>query len=102
MVYNEDNKTSISKGANQMINQSIEMVVFTDKTGIMQPLRFRITDENGTNQVVKIEKYQERKEDFFSKGKRIFDCLVILNDTKRKAEIWYDKASMKWLLYNPK
>jgi hypothetical protein len=68
----------------------------------MQPVRFRITDEHEEEQVVKIENYQERKSDNFTKDKRIYDCLVIVNGVKKRAEIHYNISSMKWVLYNLK
>lgn len=85
-----------------MINQPLEMLVVTDPNGKMQPVRFKITDEHDQEQVIKIEKYQERKPDNFTKDKRIFDCLVIVNGVKRRAEIHYIIGSMKWVLYNLK
>jgi hypothetical protein len=85
-----------------MINKPIEMIVVANPDGTMQPLRFKIKAEDESDQVIKIEKYQERKQDGLTKGKRIFDCLVVLNESKRIVEIHYDLMSCRWVLFNLK
>lgn len=85
-----------------MINQPIEMVVQTDIAGNMKLIRFRIKDQEDVWQVIKIEKFKMREPNGYTKDKRVFDCLVIVNGIKRVAEIYYNINTMKWVLYNLK
>lgn len=85
-----------------MINQPVSMVVLIDESGVMQLIRFKLTAEDESEQVIKIEKFQLRKADNFTRGKRIFDCIVVINGLKRIAEIHYDLLTCKWTLVNLK
>jgi hypothetical protein len=83
----------------KLVNKPIEMIA-EFKLDSIKPIRFRITDENGEQQVYNIEGYR-LKETINRMNATIynFECNIIINNQKRLCEVWYNRDTCRWTLY---
>jgi len=84
----------------KVIAKPIEMVAWTDTKGIINPVRFKITKEDGTNSVVKIDKViSVEKEKLAGNNMLVYKCQSVINETKRLYELKYELATSRWILF---
>ena len=82
-----------------ILNKEIEMIVHVDKEGKMRPIKFRLTDEEGVEQVFKIKRLISQDNERVFNGWSIkFVYEVVINDTIKICEIRFFKETMMWRL----
>lgn len=84
----------------KVINKDIEMWCLFDTTGLPEPKKFRITNEDGQQQVIKIERIVKRDLEKLA-GNRMFiyTCQSTINDEQRLLTIKYEIDTCKWFIF---
>lgn len=79
--------------------KEIEMLCWYDKVGTPHPIRFRFSNEEGYNQVVKIDAVKVRESERLAANKMIrFICLSKINGSQYELLIKYELETCKWYL----
>jgi hypothetical protein len=81
------------------VNKPVQMIVYSKIDGSMQPIRFKVSNEDGEDQVINI-KGSRLKE--YNKDRRIYECAIELNGMKKRIEVWFYIDSCKWIINNIK
>ena len=83
-----------------LVNIPIDMIVQTDKKGNNTPLKIKVTDEGGDEQVIKIEKVIVREKEKVNRQYFLkYTCQAIINGAMRTLEITYCLDDCIWRLY---
>ncbi|MBN2222162.1 MAG: hypothetical protein JW708_08095 [Vallitaleaceae bacterium] len=82
------------------IAKPIEMISWTEASGKIHPIRFKIENKEGERIVYKIEKIYTSELEKIA-GNRIykFTCEINLSGTNRICELRYELDSCKWILF---
>lgn len=83
----------------KLLNNPIEMVAvfFTDR---IRPIRFRLKDEEGYNQVIKIKHIRTTDSVKVAGVEYIaYTCIVEINSLEKICEVRFCKMTMIWYLY---
>ena len=84
----------------KVVAKPIEMVAWTDTKGNINPVRFKITKEDETSSVVKIDKViSVDKEKLAGNNMLVFKCQSTVNGADKLYEIKYELSSCKWILF---
>lgn len=84
----------------KVIAKQIEMVAWTDTKGNINPVRFKITNEDKSNSVVKIDKVIcVEKEKLAGNNMLAFKCQSVINGLDKLYEIKYELSSCSWILF---
>jgi hypothetical protein len=84
----------------KIIAKPIEVVSWTDTKGNINPVRFKITNEDETNSVVKIDKVIcVDKEKLAGNLMLVFKCQSVINGAEKPYEIKYELSSCRWMLF---
>jgi hypothetical protein len=84
----------------RVVAKPIEVVCWTDISGNINPVRFKITNEDESNSVIKIDKVI-----CVDKGKLagnhmlVFKCQSIINGVEKIYEIKYELRTCKFILF---
>lgn len=84
----------------KVLDKPIEVISLTKKDGSTNPIKFRLSDENGEIRSYKIATILKTDKDKIA-GKTIYryTCKVIINDIEKLCEIRYCRDTMLWTLY---
>ena len=84
----------------KVLARSIEVVSWTDTKGNINPVRFKIANEDESNSVVKIDRVISiDKEKFAGNYMLVFKCQSVINGAEKLYEIKYELNTCKWILY---
>ena len=84
----------------KVVAKPIEMISWTDLNGNMNPIRFKITKDDESSSVVKINKVISRdKEKLAGNIMLVFKCQSVINEIERLYEIKYELSTCKWMLF---
>jgi len=84
----------------KVVAKPIEMVAWTDTKGNINPVRFKITKEDGTNSVVKIDKVVSvEKEKLAGNNMLVYKCQSTVNGADKLYEIKYELSTCRWILF---
>ena len=84
----------------KIVARSIEMVAWFSKDGIPHPVRFRISNEDETVSVIKVDKVILReKEKIAGNNMLVFRCQSSIYGQEKIYEIKYDITTCKWILF---
>jgi hypothetical protein len=84
----------------KVLAKPIDMVSWTDKSGKINPVRFRLQTEEGNNEVIKVDKiFTMEKERLAGNAMFIFKCQCIINNQQKPLELKYELGTCKWLLW---
>ena len=76
------------------------MLAWFNKDNYPVPLRYRITAEDSTKIVIKVEKILFREEEKLAGNRMvIYRCESTINQVQRIFELKYEIATCKWYLY---
>jgi hypothetical protein len=79
---------------------SIEMIAWFNENGMPTPLRFKIKNGDGSNNIIKVDKViQIEKEKLAGNIMYVFKCQSIIEEFEKLYEIKYELNSCKWMLY---
>jgi hypothetical protein len=84
----------------KVIAKHIDMVAWFSKEGIPEPVRFKITNKDDTESVIKINSIIQRSEERLAGNNMlIFLCQGVVADKERQFEIKYEINTCKWMLF---
>ncbi|MCQ4925047.1 hypothetical protein NE686_18240 [Tissierella carlieri] len=83
----------------KVMMKPIEMIAwFKDEYPI--PLRYKITSEDDTNTVIKVDKILFKEEEKYAGNRMIlYRCQSNINNIQRVFELKYEINTCKWFLY---
>lgn len=83
----------------KVVSKKIEMIAYFKKDGKINPIRFRIEEENKC-QVIKIEKIISTDMEKLCGNKMwVFTCSAVIGNVEKVFELKYDVEGCSWLLY---
>lgn len=84
----------------KVIAKPIEMIAYTNKTGDIKPLKFRIEGEDNTGKVVKVDNVIIKEhEKLAGNSMLVYKCQSVIDNVMKQFEIKYDLRTCKWILY---
>jgi len=84
----------------KILMQPIEMIAWFTEEGTPRPLRYKITAEDNSASVIKVDKVIFKMEEKLAGNKMIiFRCQSLINGLLRDFELKYELATCKWFLY---
>ncbi|MGH4122272.1 MAG: hypothetical protein ACREV6_05020 [Clostridium sp.] len=84
----------------KVIAKPIEMVAWTDTKGNISPVRFKITNKDESNSVVKIDKVIcVEKEKLAGNNMLVYKCQSVINGADKLYEIKYELNTCRWMLF---
>lgn len=82
----------------KVVAQPIQMIAWFNKDGSINPIRFKIDEEE--SKVIKIERILKREhEKLAGKPMEKFMCSTCIDGIERIFELKYDISSCKWILF---
>jgi hemolysin-activating ACP:hemolysin acyltransferase len=83
----------------KVVSKEIEMVAYFKKDGRINPIRFRIEEEN-KYQVIKIKKIISIDLEKLCGNKMwVFTCSAVIGNVEKIFELKYDIEMCSWILY---
>ena len=83
----------------KVVAKNIEMIAYFKSDGMINPIRFRIEEEN-RREVIKINKIISTDTEKFCGNKMlVFTCSAFINNTERIFELKYDVEKCRWMLF---
>ena len=84
----------------KIVVKPIEMVAWTDTKGNINPVRFKITKDDESISVVKIDKVIcVDKEKLAGNNMLVYKCQSVINGLDKLYEIKYELSSCRWILF---
>lgn len=84
----------------KVLMKPIEMIAWFSSDKYPIPLRCRVTNEDTSNQVIKIDKILFKEEEKLAGNRMIlYRCESIINNTQKIFELKYEISTCKWFLY---
>lgn len=84
----------------KVVVRPIEMVAWTDVNGKINPVRFRIANEDESISVIKVDKViTVDKEKLAGNNMLVYKCQGEIRGTERLYEIKYELGTCKWVLF---
>jgi len=84
----------------KIVAKSIEVISWTDTKGNIKPVRFKITKEDESSSVVRIDKVIcVDKEKLAGNHMLVFKCQSVIKEVERLYELKYEISSCKWILF---
>lgn len=84
----------------KVLARPIEMVCWFEKSGMPHPVRFKITKDDESNTVIKIDKIiSVDKERLAGNDMMVFKCQSVINNTAKIFELKYELGTCKWMLF---
>lgn len=76
------------------------MISWTNESGIVVLIKFKIKDENEKVTVIKVDRVLfSEKEKLAGNIMYLYSCQSIFDNTEKKYELKYDIISCKWMLW---
>ena len=83
----------------KVVSKKIEMIAYFKKDGKINPIRFRLEEENKC-QVVKIERVISTDVEKLCGNKMwVFTCSAVIENIEKIFELKYDIERCSWILY---
>lgn len=84
----------------KIIAKPIDMVCWFEKTGIPHPVRFKITAEDESEKVIKVDRVIAMdKEKLAGNEMLTFKCQSTIKNVQRPFELKYELRTCRWMLY---
>ena len=84
----------------KVIASPIEVVCWTDTKGNINPLRFKIINEDESNSIVRIDKVIcVDKERLAGNYMIVYKCQSVINGVEKLYVIKYELSTCKWILF---
>ncbi|MBX4266518.1 hypothetical protein [Clostridium estertheticum] len=84
----------------KVIAKPVEMVLWTDINGKMNPIRFKIANEDESISVIKIDKVLTiDREKLAGNNMLVYKCQSTIKGAERLYELKYEFSSCKWMLW---
>jgi hypothetical protein len=86
--------------AMRVVARPVDMLAWFDKDGIPNPLRFRFSDEDECNLVIKVDKIINRdKEKLAGNEMILFRCQSLIDGIEKVYELKFEIRSCRWMIY---
>jgi len=84
----------------KVIAKPIDVVCWTDTKGNINPVRFKITNEDESSSIVKIDKVIcVEREKLAGNEMLVYKCQSVINSVERIYEIKYELRTCKFILF---
>lgn len=84
----------------KVLAKPVDMVCWFEKTGIPHPVRFKITNEDETEAVIRIDRVISLdKERLAGNEMLVFKCQSVINNIQKLYELKYELSTCKWILF---
>jgi hypothetical protein len=84
----------------KIVAKPIDVVSWTNKSGFINPVRFRITNGEEAESVIKIDKVIIRDSEKFNGNKMyVYKCQSCINGIQKLFELKYELDTCKWMLW---
>lgn len=84
----------------KIVNMSIDLLCWFDKQGIPHPIRFRLTNKEGSNIVVKVDKVIKQDLEKLAGNRMIvFTCQSVIDNQLKLFVLKYQIDTCKWTLF---
>lgn len=84
----------------KVVAKPIVMVAWFTREGVPNPIKFKITNKDNTESVIKIDRITERTEEKLAGNKMlIFNCFGNISEKERQFEIKFELSTCKWILF---
>lgn len=84
----------------KVVAKPVDIVVWTDKSGKINPVRLRITAEGEAETVIKIDRIITCDLERINGNKMyLYKCQSCINGVERTFELKYELATCKWILW---
>ncbi|MBU3185685.1 hypothetical protein [Clostridium estertheticum] len=84
----------------KIIAKPVEMLLWTDINGKMNPVRFKIANEDESIYVIKIDKVLTiDREKLAGNNMLVYKCQSVIKGAERLYELKYELSTCKWMLY---
>ena len=84
----------------RILMQPIEMIAWFTLEGIPNPIRYKMTSDDSSNVVVKVDRIITRCEEKLAGNRMlIFRCQSEINGLLKLFELKYELSTCKWYLY---
>lgn len=84
----------------KLVAKPIDIVTWTNKQGVINPVRFRITNEDESVMVIKIDRIVEHDLEKLNGNKMyIYKCMSCIDGIDKRFEIKYEIETCKWMLW---
>ncbi|MGI6563596.1 MAG: hypothetical protein ACOX3Q_13740 [Clostridia bacterium] len=84
----------------KVLMKPVDMISYNSTNGDLQPIKYRLSDENGMTKIIKIDRIIQTTEEKLSGNRMIiFRVQSIINGLERVYELKYEPATCKWYIY---
>jgi len=84
----------------KIVKKDIDLLCWFDKQGIPHPLRFRLTDEEDSNIVIKVQKVIKTDLEKIAGNKMlVYTCQSVINNQLKLFVLKYEIDTCKWMLF---
>lgn len=84
----------------KVVSKPIQVIVWFDKNGDINPVRFKVENDEDEGRVVKIDRVLKReKEKLAGRVMEKFLCTSCIDGIEKMFEIKYEALSYKWTLF---
>ena len=84
----------------KVVAKPIEVISVTDIKGTITPIRFKLINDDESNQVIKIDKVIDRSlEKLAGNNMIIFSCQTLSGNIEKRFELKYELGTCKWMLF---
>lgn len=90
----------IQEAIMKILAKPVDMVCWFEKTGVPHPIRFKITSEDESEKVIKVDKvFAVDKERLVGNDMLVFKCQSVINNTQKIFELKYELRTCRWILF---
>lgn len=84
----------------KVVAKPVEIISYTDNSGNLKPLRFRIIQDDETLETISVDRIIRKTSEKFAGNQMIvFTCQSLINNKARVYEIKYELNTCKWILF---
>jgi hypothetical protein len=95
-----DIKKIMVGGFMKILATPVDMVCWFEKTGMPHPIRFKVSKDDESEVVLKVDKVVTvEKEKLAGNPMLIFKCQSVISGTQRPFELKYELGTCKWILW---
>lgn len=83
----------------KVLNKRIDVLCLFDATGVPEPIRFRVTADDGEPQVAKLRVIKREFEKLAGNKMYVYTCQSVIENEMKILTIKYELDSCKWFIY---
>ena len=84
----------------KVIAKPIEMLAWFDNDGAPHPVKFKITNKDESESIIKINRVIKTSEERLAGNRMlIYHCMGVIGEKEREIEIKFELSTCKWILF---